>query len=62
MALYPHQNSTFSFQVRVPIFCRGYAKRRNDYCLESEYANLSFTQMQTNRYVDGRPIDIDFPI
>ena len=27
------------------IISRGYAKRRNDYCCGSEYANLSLTQM-----------------
>ena len=27
----------------------------------SEYANLSLTRMQTNRFVNGRPINIDFP-
>ena len=28
-----------------PIFSRGYAKRRNDYCCVSEYAILPLTQM-----------------
>ena len=27
------------------VFSRGYAKRRNDYCCGSEYANLPLTQM-----------------
>ena len=31
--------------VDVFILKRGYAKRWNDYCCESEYANLSLTQM-----------------
>ena len=40
-----------------PLFRRGYAKRRNDFWYGAEYANVSLT----HRYVDGRPIEIDFP-
>ena len=46
--------------LSLVVFSRGYAKRRNDYQNGTEYASVyKLTQMKTNRYVDGRPIDID---
>ena len=35
----------FYHEEKDIVFSRGYAKRRNDICCGSEYANLSLTQM-----------------